>query len=197
MSVYNAATAGITVAAAFLGTSFSLYAPPATPTITVDAATISAFGRLTGSVSAGATVPSIVLGSLAGISGSTAAAVTVANASLSSSQSTLQLSPITAAITVANATLTAGAGLIDGSVLAGATVANAILSSKGTLTGSVQVAITPSATLVAQGNLSGTIVPYTTLSPESLALFLQQNLKPRLDTIEQKVAITLALAAAG
>ena len=122
MSVYNAATAGISVAAAFLGTSFSLYAPPATPTITVDAATISAFGRLTGSV------------------------------------------------------------------LAGANVSNAVLSCKGTLTGSVQVAITPSATLVAQGNLAGTIVPYTALSPESLALFLQQNLKPRLDTIEQKVA---------
>jgi len=50
--------------------------------------------------------------------------------------------------------------------------------------------------LIAQGNLSGTIVPYTTLSSESLALFLQQNLKPRLDTIEQKVGITLALAAA-
>ncbi|MEI6872362.1 MAG: hypothetical protein WCL08_08790 [Verrucomicrobiota bacterium] len=30
-------------------------------------------------------------------------------------------------------------------------------------------------------------MPYTTLSPESLVLFLQQNLKPRLDTIEQKV----------
>jgi len=37
---------------------------------------------------------------------------------------------------------------------------------------------------------------YTALSPESLALFPQQNLKPRLDTIEQKVGLTLALAAA-
>ena len=34
------------------------------------------------------------------------------------------------------------------------------------------------------------------LSLESLALFVQQNIAPRLDAIEQKLGITLALKAA-
>ena len=49
----------------------------------------------------------------------------------------------------------------------------------------------------ATGWLSGTISPYTPLSPESLAAKVEETLAPRLDNIEQKVGITLALAAAG
>jgi hypothetical protein len=78
------------------------------------------------------------------------------------------------------------------------TVAAAPAQATGTLT------ITPStimlsmaAQLSATGWLSGAISPYTPLSPESLAEKIEQTLSPRLDDIEQKVGITLALAAAG
>jgi len=78
------------------------------------------------------------------------------------------------------------------------TVATAPAQATGTL------AITPStvmltmaAQLSATGWLSGAISPYTLLSPESLAAKIEETLSPRLDDIEQKVGITLALAAAG
>ena len=76
-------------------------------------------------------------------------------------------------------------------------IAAAPLQATGTL------AITPStvilsvaAQLSATGWLSGAITPYTPLSPESLAAKVEETLTPRLDNIEQKVGITLALAAA-
>jgi hypothetical protein len=47
------------------------------------------------------------------------------------------------------------------------------------------------------GWLSGNISPYTLLSPESLAAKVEETLGLRLDNIEQKVGVTLALAAAG
>ena len=43
----------------------------------------------------------------------------------------------------------------------------------------------------------GSIGPYTPLSPEFLTAKVQDTLGPRLDNIEQKVGITLALAATG
>jgi len=52
------------------------------------------------------------------------------------------------------------------------------------------------AQLSATGWLSGAISPYTPLTPESLAAKVEETLAPRLDNIEQKVGITLALAAA-
>ncbi|MEI7775955.1 MAG: hypothetical protein WCK17_14395 [Verrucomicrobiota bacterium] len=59
------------------------------------------------------------------------------------------------------------------------------------------VMLTMAAQLSATGWLSGTISPYTPLSPESLAAKVEETLAPRLDDIEQKVGITLALAASG
>ena len=59
------------------------------------------------------------------------------------------------------------------------------------------VMLTMAAQLSATGWLSGAISPYTPLSPESLAAKVEETLAPRLDNIEQKVGLTLALAAAG
>ena len=59
------------------------------------------------------------------------------------------------------------------------------------------VILTVAAQLSATGWLSGIISPYTPLSPESLATKVEETLTPRLDNIEKKVGITLALAAAG
>jgi hypothetical protein len=59
------------------------------------------------------------------------------------------------------------------------------------------IQLTLAAQLSATGWLSGSISPYTPLSPESLAAKVEDTLDPRLDNIEQKVGITLALAAAG
>ncbi len=59
------------------------------------------------------------------------------------------------------------------------------------------IQLTLAAQLSATGWLSGTISPYTPLSPESLAAKVEDTLGSRLDNIEQKVGITLALAAAG
>ena len=53
------------------------------------------------------------------------------------------------------------------------------------------------AQLSATGWLSGPISPYTPLSPESLAAKVEETLASRLDKIEQKVGVTLALAVAG
>ena len=59
------------------------------------------------------------------------------------------------------------------------------------------VMLTMAAQLSATGWLSGIISPYTPLSPESLATKVEETLTPRLDNIEKKVGITLALTAAG
>ena len=58
-------------------------------------------------------------------------------------------------------------------------------------------ALGATAQLSGTGRLSGSISPYTPLSPESLAAKVEDTLGPRLDDIKQKVGITLALAAAG
>lgn len=42
----------------------------------------------------------------------------------------------------------------------------------------------------------GSISPWTPPSPGSLATKVEETLTPRLDTIEQKVGVTLALVAA-
>jgi hypothetical protein len=59
------------------------------------------------------------------------------------------------------------------------------------------IQLIPAAQLSATGWLSGRISPYTPLSPESLAAKVEDTLGPRLNDLEQKVGITLALAAAG
>jgi len=48
----------------------------------------------------------------------------------------------------------------------------------------------------ATGWLSGTINPYTPLSPESLAAKVEETLGPRWNNIQQQIGIILALAAA-
>ncbi len=80
-----------------------------------------------------------------------------------------------------------GAGCVVPAATLEATASLAILSSP--------IQLTLAAQLSATGWLSGRISPYTPLSPESLAAKIEDTLGPRLDDIEQKVGITLALAA--
>jgi hypothetical protein len=102
-----------------------------------------------------------------------------------------------------NATLTVEAAPIaqlvsvEGTCSAGCAVSASALTAIATLTIlPAPILLTPAAQLSATGWLSGSISPYTPLSPESLAAKLEETLAPRLDDIEQKVAITLALTAA-
>jgi hypothetical protein len=82
-----------------------------------------------------------------------------------------------------------GAGCVVPAATLEATASLAILSAP--------IQLTLAAQLSATGWLSCSISPYTPLSPESLAAKVEDTLGPRLDDIEQKVGITLALAAAG
>ena len=87
---------------------------------------------------------------------------------------------------------------LTGAATAGCTVAIPMLRATAALTIlPAPILLTLAAQLSATGWLSGTISPYTPLSPESLAAKVEETLAPRLDNIEQKVGITLALAAAG
>jgi hypothetical protein len=104
----------------------------------------------------------------------------------------------------ASATLSVEAAAIAQLVPLVGTAAAGCTVPAATLEATASLAILPSPiqlTLAAQlsgtGWLSGSISPYTLLSPESLAAKVEDTLGPRLDDIEQKVGITLALAAAG
>ncbi len=104
----------------------------------------------------------------------------------------------------ATATLTAEAAPIaqlvsvEGTCSAGCTVSASALTAIATLTIlPASILLTPAAQLSATGWLSGSISPHTPLSPESLAAKVEETLGPRLNDIEQKVGITLALAVAG
>ena len=87
---------------------------------------------------------------------------------------------------------------ITGTANAAAAVSVPCLCAKASLTILPEpILLTLTAQLSATGWLSGSISPYTPLSPESLAAKVEDALGPRLDNIEQRVGITLALAAAG
>jgi len=94
--------------------------------------------------------------------------------------------------------LDAGALNLTGQSNPVCTITAAPLQGTGTLTITPStVMLTIAAQLSATGWLSGIISPYTPLSPESLATKVEETLTPRLDNIEKKVGITLALTAAG
>jgi hypothetical protein len=104
----------------------------------------------------------------------------------------------------ATATLTVEAAPIarlvsmEGTCSADCTASAASLTSTATLTIlPAPILLTLAAQISATGWLSGSISPHTPLSPESLAAKVEETLGPRLNDIEQKVGITLALAVAG
>jgi hypothetical protein len=125
----------------------------------------------------------------------------VSSPALSTSPAPLQLRALCAGNATVTLTVPAApvAQLVPltGTTTAGCTVAISQLRATATLTIlPAPILLTLAAELSATGWLSGTISPYSPLSPESLAAKVEETLGPRLDNIEQKVGITLALAAA-
>jgi antitoxin (DNA-binding transcriptional repressor) of toxin-antitoxin stability system len=124
----------------------------------------------------------------------------ISSPALSTSPAPLQLRALCAGNATVTLTVPAApvAQLVPltGTTTAGCTVALSQLRATATLTTlPAPILLTLAAELSATGWLSGTISPYTPLSPESLAAKVEETLGPRLDNIEQQVGITLALAA--
>jgi hypothetical protein len=100
-------------------------------------------------------------------------------------------------LTVSNAFLAQEVSM-HGSCTAGSVIVSSVLTATANLgVLSSPIAMTLSAHLTATGWLAGTIRLETPLSPETLAARVEDALAPRLNTLQQQVGITLALAAAG
>jgi hypothetical protein len=104
---------------------------------------------------------------------------------------------VTVKLTVSSAFLAQEVPM-HGSCTAGGVMLSSVLTATADLgVLSSPIAMTLSAHLTATGWLAGTIRLETPLSPETLAARVEDALAPRLNTLQQQVGITLALAAAG